>query len=154
MISKKAKIGKGTIIFNRDLVYIEECIIGENCKIHPFVTIQNRVKIGKLCKIEHYVFIASSVTIEDEVFIGQGVCFINDRYPRATIAGKLKRLKDYSELPTLVKKGASIGSNSTILPGITIGESAMVGAGSVVTKDVRPNTIVVGNPARVLRKIK
>lgn len=154
MISAKAKIGENTKIYDANLVYIEDCIIGEECKIHPFVTIQSNVRVGNLCKIEHYVFIASSVVIEDEVFIGQGVCFSNDKYPRATVKGRLQKKGDYKELPTFVKKGASIGSNSTILCGITVGESAMVGAGSVVTKDVPPYTVVVGNPAQVVKKIK
>lgn len=154
MISKKAKIGKNTIIYNPDLVYIEDCQVGDNCKIQPFVTIQSAVKIGNFCKIEHYVFIPSGVIIKDEVFIGQGVCFTNDKYPRSTIAGRLKRQNDYRELSTKVERGASIGSNSTILPGITIGEKALVGAGSVVTKDVPPYSVAVGNPARILRKIK
>lgn len=153
MISSKSKIGKGTIIFNKDMVYIEDCQIGKNCKIHPFVTIQNGVKIGNLCKIEHYVFIPSGITIEDEVFVGQGVCFTNDKYPRATSGGHLKSACEYNQLKTLVKKGASIGSNSVILPGITIGEGAMVGAGSVVTKDVPAHTLVYGNPAKIIKKI-
>ncbi|MFZ2025697.1 MAG: acyltransferase [Microgenomates group bacterium] len=154
MVSPKAKIGKDTKIYDESLVYIEECEIGNNCKIHPFVTIQDNVKIGNLCKIEHYVFIPSSVIIEDEVFIGQGVRFTNDKYPRATINGRLQQDGDYKELQTIVKKGASIGSNATILCGITIGESALIGAGSVVTKDVAPHTVVVGNPARVARNLK
>lgn len=148
MISPSAKIGKGTIVFNKDLVYIEDCQIGKNCKIHPFVTIQNGVKIGDLCKIQHYVFIPTGVTLEDEVFVGQGVCFTNDKYPKASINGRLKECCEYKQLKTVVKKGASIGSNSVILPGITIGEGAMIGAGSVVTKDVPPHTLVYGNPAR------
>lgn len=154
MVSPKAKIGKNTKIYDKTLVYIEECEIGENCKIHPFVTIQDRVKIGNLCKIEHYVFIPSGIVIENEVFIGQGVQFTNDKYPRATIKGRLKKDGDYEELPTLIKQGVSIGSNSTILCGITIGEGALIGAGSVVTKDVPPHTLVVGNPARVVKNLK
>lgn len=153
MISPNAKIGKGTKIFNPNLVYIEKCVIGQNCKIHPFVTIQNNVKIGNLCKIEHYVFIPSGLTIEDEVFVGQGVCFTNDKYPRSTVNGKLKTASDYQELPTLIKKGASIGSNSTILCGITIGENSMIGAGSVVTKDIPANSLVLGNPARIIKVV-
>lgn len=154
MISSKSKIGSNTKIYDSKLVYIEECIIGRNCKIHPFVTIQKGAKIGNLCKIEHYVFIPSGVTIDDEVFIGQGVCFTNDKYPRATVKGRLKQDGDYDELPTVVKKGASIGSNSTILCGITIGKGAMVGAGSVVTKDIPSYTLAVGNPAKVIKQLK
>lgn len=153
MVSPKSKIGKGTIIFNKDLVYIEDCQIGKNCKIHPFVTVQNEVKIGNLCKIQHYVFIPTGIIIEDEVFVGQGVCFTNDKYPRATTGGRLKKGHDYDQLKTLVKKGASIGSNSVILPGITIGEGAMVGAGSVVTKNVPDHILVYGNPAKIIKKI-
>lgn len=153
MISPGAKIGTGTKIYDESLVYIQECEIGDNCKIHPFVTIQDNVKIGNLCKIEHYAFIPSSVIIEDEVFIGQGVQFTNDKYPKATINGRLQQDGDYKELQTIVKKGASIGSNATILCGITIGEGALIGAGSVVTKDVPAHTLVVGNPARVVKKL-
>ncbi|MCL4377292.1 MAG: N-acetyltransferase [Actinobacteria bacterium] len=154
MISPNAKIGKNTKIYDQNLSYIEECEIGENCKIHPFVTIQDNVKVGNFCKIEHYVFIPSSVEIEDEVFVGQGVKFTNDKYPRATIDGRLKKNGDYKELSTIVKKGVSIGSNSTILCGITIGEGSLIGAGSVVTKDVPPHTLVIGNPARVVKNLK
>lgn len=154
MVSPAARIGKGTKIYDESLVFIENCEIGDNCKIHPFVTIQDNVKIGNLCKVEHYVFIPSGVVVEDEVFIGQGVKFTNDKYPKATVDGRLKEDGDYKELPTLVKKGVSIGSNATILCGITIGEGALVGAGSVVTKDVPPHALVVGNPARVVRNIK
>jgi acetyltransferase-like isoleucine patch superfamily enzyme len=153
MISPNAKIGKDIKIYDESLVYIEECEIGNSCKIHPFVTIQNNVKIGNLCKIEHYVFIPSGVTIEDEVFVGQGVKFTNDKYPKATINGKLQTDTDYKEFPTVVKKGASIGSNATIICGITIGENALVGAGAVVTKDVPAHTLVVGNPARVIKEL-
>lgn len=153
MVSPNAKIGKNTVIYDKSLVYIQECEIGHDCKIHPFVTIQDNATIGNLCKIEHYAFIPSGVTIEDEVFIGQGVRFTNDKYPRATIGGRLQKDGDYKELQTTVERGASIGSNATILCGITIGEGAMVGAGSVVTKDVPAHTLVVGNPARVVRKM-
>lgn len=147
MVSANAKIGKNTVIYDESLVYIQDCEIGANCKVHPFVTIQDNVKIGALCKIEHYAFIPSGVTIEDEVFIGQGVRFTNDKYPRATVNGRLQKDGDYKELQTVVKKGASIGSGATILCGITIGEGALIGAGAVVTKDVPAHSLVVGNPA-------
>lgn len=153
MISSKATIGKSKI-YDKNLVNIKECTIGDKCEIHPFVTILSGVKIGNLCKIGSYVFIPSGVTIDDEVFLSQGVCFTNDKYPRATISGKLKSDSDYQQLKTFIKKGVSIGSNSTILCGITIGEGAMIGAGSVVTKDVPPHALVLGNPARVVKTLK
>ena len=153
MISSEVKIGKNTRIFDPNLVYIEDCQIGDNCKIHPFVTIQKGVIIGDLCKIEHYVFIPSGVILKDEVFVGQGVCFTNDKYPKSTTGGKLKSGSDYKQLVTTVEKGASIGSNSTVLCGITVGEGAMIGAGSVVTKDIPSHSLAYGNPAQVIRKL-
>ena len=115
--------------------------------------VQKNAHIGSNCKISSHTFVCEGVTIEDDVFIGHGVMFINDPYPRATTDGSLQTEQDWAVEPTLVKKGASIGSNGTILSNVTIGENAIVGAGSVVTKDVPPNTIVAGNPARVLRTI-
>lgn len=152
-IAPDVKLGKNVKIF--DFVNLYECEIGDNTKIGTFVEIQKGVKIGKNCKISSHSFICEGVTIEDNVFIGHNVTFINDIYPRATASdGKLQTEKDWICIPTLVKKGASIGSSATLLCGITIGENAIVGAGSVVTKDVPPNTIVVGNPTRLLRKIE
>ncbi|MFH1641615.1 MAG: acyltransferase [Nanoarchaeota archaeon] len=148
MITKDVKIGKDTKIFQPDLVNLYGCEIGDECKIGAFVEIQKGVKIGNRCKIESHAFICEGVTIEDEVFIGHGVRFNNDKYPRATEKGKLKTEKDWGVTPTLVKKGASVGTNATILCGIVIGERSLVGAGSVVTKDVLADTIVYGNPAR------
>ena len=137
-----------------DFVNIYGCEISDNTKIGPFVEIQKNARIGKNCKIQSHTFVCEGVTIEDNVFVGHGVTFINDAYPQATNEnGELQSETDWTVEPTLVKKGASIGSGSTILSHVTIGEKAMVGAGSVVTKDVPPNTIVAGNPARVLRKI-
>jgi UDP-2-acetamido-3-amino-2,3-dideoxy-glucuronate N-acetyltransferase len=132
------------------------CEVGDNTKIGAFVEIQKNAKVGRNCKISSHTFICEGVTIEDGVFVGHGVVFINDIYPRATSAsGELQEQgQDWTVAPTLVKKGASIGSGSTILANVTIGENAMVGAGAVVTRDVPPNTIVVGNPARVLRTIE
>jgi acetyltransferase-like isoleucine patch superfamily enzyme len=131
------------------------CAIGDNTKIGAFVEVQKNASIGRNCKISSHTFICEGVTIEDEVFIGHGVAFINDTYPRATSpSGALQQQgSDWTVEPTLVKKGASIGSGATILANVTIGERAIVGAGAVVTRDVPPETIIAGNPARVLRKI-
>jgi acetyltransferase-like isoleucine patch superfamily enzyme len=131
------------------------CSIGENSKIGAFVEIQKNAAVGKNCKISSHSFICEGVTIEDNVFVGHNVTFTNDIYPRATTSqGALQTEADWNYTPTLVKSGASIGSSVTLLCGITIGENAIVGAGSVVTKDVPPNTIVAGNPAKILREIK
>ena len=130
------------------------CEIGDETKIGAFVEVQKNAKIGQRCKISSHTFICDGVTIEDNVFIGHSVTFINDAYPRATApGGALQTEKDWKVEPTLVKKGASIGSGSTILARVTVGENAIVGAGSVVTKDVPANTIVAGNPARFLRTL-
>jgi acetyltransferase-like isoleucine patch superfamily enzyme len=131
------------------------CEVGDESKIGAFVEIQKNATVGKRCKISSHTFICEGVTIEDNVFIGHGVVFINDSYPRATTdGGNLQTEADWKVERTVIKKGASIGSGATILSHITIGENAIVGAGSVVTKDVPPNTIVAGNPARVLRSIE
>lgn len=153
-IAKNVKLGKNSIIYHPDLVNLYGCKIGNNCIIGAFVEIRKRVKVGDRVKIQAFAFIPEGVTIEDEVFIGPSVIFTNDQYPRATNQdGSLKKGKDWEQIPTLVKKGASIGANATILCGLTIGQHAIVGAGSVVTKNVLPWTIVTGNPAKVLRKI-
>ena len=139
----------------QDFVNLYGCRIGDNTKIGPFVEIQKNVTVGRNCKIQSHSFLCEGVSIEDEAFIGHGVMFINDRYPRsATASGALQTEADWKVVPTVIKKGASIGSNATILCGVTVGEGAIVGAGSVVTKDVPPRTIVAGNPAKVIRKIK
>jgi acetyltransferase-like isoleucine patch superfamily enzyme len=131
------------------------CEVGDESKIGAFVEIQKNAKIGKRCKISSHTFICEGVTIEDNVFVGHGVTFINDTYPRATAAdGELQSEKDWRVVPTTVRKGASIGSGATILCGLEIGEDAIVGAGSVVTKDVPPNSVVAGNPARKLRSMQ
>jgi acetyltransferase-like isoleucine patch superfamily enzyme len=130
------------------------CVIGDETKIGAFVEIQKNAFIGRRCKISSHAFVCEGVTIEDEVFIGHGVVFINDSYPRATtVAGQLQTEKDWAVEKTVVKKGASVGSGATILANLTIGERAIVGAGSVVTKDVPADAIVAGNPARILRKL-
>jgi acetyltransferase-like isoleucine patch superfamily enzyme len=128
------------------------CEVGDQTKIGTFVEIQKNARVGRRCKISSHTFICEGVTIEDDVFVGHGVTFINDSYPRATTAaGSLQTEQDWQVEPTLVKRGASIGSGSTILAKVVIGENAIVGAGSVVTRDVPANAIVAGNPARLLR---
>ena len=152
-ISPDVKLGEGVKIF--DFVNLYGCDIGDNTKIGTFVEIQKGARIGKNCKISSHSFICEGVTIKDNVFIGHNVTFINDLFPKATTKdGKLKDEKDWECIPTVVQSGASIGSSTTLLCGITVGENALIGAGSVVTKDVPPNTIVAGNPARILKKIK
>jgi acetyltransferase-like isoleucine patch superfamily enzyme len=128
------------------------CTIGDNTKIGAFVEIQKKVTVGSNCKISSHSFVCEGVTIEDDVFVGHGVMFINDKVPRATAGGALQTEADWQVVPTVIKKGASLGTNSTIMCGITVGENAVVGAGSMVVKDVPANTVVAGNPARVLRK--
>lgn len=151
-IAPDVKLGRDVRIYA--FVNLYGCEIGDESKIGTFAEIQKGARIGKRVKISSHTFICEGVTIEDEVFIGHGVVFINDKYPQATTAeGALQTEADWQVVPTLVKGRASIGSNSTILCGVTIGEGAIVGAGSVVTRDVPPYTIVAGNPARVLRKI-
>lgn len=152
-IADSVKLGENIKIF--DFVNLYGCEIGDNTKVGTFVEIQKGAKIGKNCKVSSHSFICEGVTIEDDVFVGHNVTFINDVYPRAaTAGGKMQTDDDWKCIPTLIKKGASIGSSTTLLCGITVGENAIIGAGSVVTKDVPPNTIVAGNPVRVLRKIE
>jgi acetyltransferase-like isoleucine patch superfamily enzyme len=151
-IAPSVKFGEGVKVY--DFVNLYGCEIGDYSKIGTFVEIQKGAKIGKNCKISSHTFICEGVTIEDDVFIGHNVTFINDMYPRATAeGGGLQTEADWVCIPTFVRKGASIGSSATILAGVTVGEKAIVGAGSVVTKDVPPLTIVAGNPARILRKV-
>ena len=147
------RLGRGVRIYAFANLY--GCEIGDQSRIGAFVEIQKGARVGQRVKISSHTFICEGVTIEDEVFIGHGVTFINDRYPRATAeSGELQTEADWSCVPTLVEQGASIGSNATILCGVTIGERAIVGAGSVVTHDVLADTIVAGNPAVVLRRIE
>ncbi len=151
-IAPDVKLGENVQIHN--FVNLYGCEIGDDTRIGVFVEVQKNARIGKRCKISSHTFICEGVTIEDNVFIGHGVVFINDTYPRATNSnGELQSEEDWKVEPILVKKGASIGSNSTILSNVTIGENAIVGAGSVLTKDVPPNMIVAGNPARLFRPI-
>jgi len=151
-ISPDVKLGKNVRIF--DFVNLYGCEIGDDSKIGTFVEIQKGAKIGRNVKISTHTFICEGVTIEDEVFIGHNVSFINDKYPHATnLDGSVQTEKDWKVVPTVVKRRASIGTSTTILCGVTIGEEAVVGAGSVVTKDVPPRTVVAGNPARVIRTL-
>ncbi len=151
-IADDVQLGKNIKLAN--FINLYGCSIGDNTKIGTFVEIQKNVKIGRYCKIQSHTFICEGVTIEDNVFIGHGVIFINDKYPRATNSGgTLQSEADWKVIPTIVKAGASIGSGATILCNLTIGENAIVGAGSTVTKDVPSNSIVAGNPARILRRI-
>jgi UDP-2-acetamido-3-amino-2,3-dideoxy-glucuronate N-acetyltransferase len=150
-IASDVKLGQRVKIFAFTNLY--GCEIGDDVKIGAFVEIQKGARIGKRCKVSSHTFICEGVTLEDEVFVGHGVTFINDRFPRATNAeGALQSEADWACVPTTVKRGASIGSGATILCGVTVGERAIVGAGSVVTKDVPGGAVVAGNPARVLRR--
>jgi len=151
-IAPDVKLGEGVKLSS--FVNLYGCAIGDGTKIGAFVEIQKNAKIGKNCKISSHTFICEGVTVEDNVFVGHGVVFINDTYPRATTAtGELQTEKNWKVEPTLVKKGASVGSGATILANLVIGENTLVGAGSVVTHDVPDNAIVAGNPARLLRFI-
>lgn len=150
-IAPDVKLGERVKIYAFTNLY--GCQIGDDTKIGTFVEIQKGARIGTRCKISSHTFVCEGVAIEDEVFVGHGVTFINDRYPRATTdSGALQTETDWACVPTTVKRGASIGSGATILCGVTIGEGATIGAGSVVTKDVPAGATVAGNPARILRK--
>ena len=151
-IAPSVKLGENVKL--SQFINLYGCEIGDETKIGAFVEIQKNASVGKRCTISSHTFVCEGVTIEDNVFVGHNVAFINDSFPRATTDGQLQTEADWKVEKTVVKKGASIGSGSTILANITIGENALVGAGSVVTKDVPPNSIVAGNPARVLRYIE
>jgi len=152
-IAPDVKLGKDVLIHK--FVNLYGCEVGDHTKIGCFVEIQKKAKIGKYCKISSHTFICEGVTIEDEVFIGHNVTFINDKYPKATNGGgRLQTEEDWTVQPILVKRGASIGSGATILCNVEIGENAIVGANSLVTKNVPANSIVAGNPAKLIRKIK
>ena len=152
LIAPDVILGQDVVV--NAFVNLYGCRIGDGTKIGTFVEVQKNAVIGQRCKISSHTFVCEGVTIEDEVFIGHSVTFINDRYPRATIdGGSLQTEADWECTPTHIKKGASIGSGSTILCGVTIGEGAIIGAGSLVTKDIPPHTIAAGHPATVIRRI-
>jgi UDP-2-acetamido-3-amino-2,3-dideoxy-glucuronate N-acetyltransferase len=153
-VGDNVRLGTGVVIPHPELVNLYGCSIGVDTKIGPFVEIQKNAHVGSRCKISSHTFICEGVTIEDEVFVGHGVMFINDRYPQATLEGQLATEADWQVIPTVVKRGASIGSGAVILCGVIIGEKALVGAGSVVTRDVPDHSIVLGVPARFVRHTK
>ena len=148
-VAATVRLGRNVAIHHPDLVNLYGCTVGDDSKIGAFVEIQKNASVGRLCKISSHTFVCEGVTIEDEVFVGHGVMFINDRYPRATAAGGLQTDADWTVVPTRVGRGASIGSGAVIMCGITIGERAIVGAGAVVTRDVPAEAVVAGVPARV-----
>ncbi len=149
-IAEDVRLAEGVRILQPDLVNLYGCIVGRETKIGAFVEVQKNAVIGARCKISSHSFICEGVTLEDEVFIGHGVMFVNDRYPRATAEGQLQTEADWQAIPTLVKRGASIGSGAVIMCGVTVGEEALVGAGAVVTHDVPAFAVVAGVPARVV----
>lgn len=148
-VTKDVVLGAGVKIHHPELVNLYGCRIGEDTRIGAFVEVQKGAVIGARCKVSSHTFICEGVTIEDDVFVGHGVMFINDRYPRATADGRPQTEADWELVPTRVKKGASLGSGAVILCGVTIGEKALVGAGAVVTRDVPDGAVVVGVPARL-----
>jgi acetyltransferase-like isoleucine patch superfamily enzyme len=149
-IDSSARLGIGVVIHHPDLVNLYGCHIGDETKIGTFVEIQKNAVVGRRCKISSHTFVCEGVTIEDEVFVGHGVLFINDRHPRATTAGQLQTEADWKVVPTRIRQGASIGSGAVIMCGVTIGERAMIGAGAVVTRDVPDDAVVAGVPARLM----
>ncbi len=151
-IASSVTLGEGVIIFHPALVNLYGCRVGANTKIGAFVEIQKGAVVGQRCKISSHSFVCEGVTIEDDVFVGHGVVFINDPRPRATIHGRPQTEADWTVVPTRVKRGASIGSGATIMCGLTIGEDALIGAGAVVTQDVAPGATVAGVPARLLAR--
>jgi acetyltransferase-like isoleucine patch superfamily enzyme len=149
-IAATVKLGPGVVIHHPDLVNLYGCTIGPDTKIGAFVEIQKGVTVGGRCKVSSHSFLCEGVTLEDNVFVGHGVMFINDKYPRATAEGRLQTEADWQVIPTVVREGASLGSGAVILCGVTIGKSATVGAGAVVTRDVADGATVAGVPARLM----
>lgn len=148
-IAASVSLGPGVVIHHPDLVNLYGCSIGADTRIGTFVEIQTGASVGARCKVSSHTFVCEGVSIEDDVFIGHGVLFINDRHPRATANGRLQTDADWTVVPTRVERGASLGSGVVVLCGVTIGAGAMVGAGAVVTKDVPPGAVVAGVPARL-----
>jgi len=148
-IAPSVRLGRNVVIHHPDLVNLYGCTVGDDTRIGVFVEIQKNARIGALCKISSHTFVCEGVEIEDEVFVGHGVMFINDRFPRATAAGGLQTEGDWTVVPTRVRRGASIGSGAVIMCGVTIGERALIGAGAVVTHDVPADAVVAGVPARL-----
>jgi acetyltransferase-like isoleucine patch superfamily enzyme len=151
-IAPSVRLGKDVQIPQPDLVNLYGCTIGDGTRIGAFVEIQKNASVGRRCKISSHAFICEGVTIEDEVFVGHGVMFINDRRPRAAVGGSLQTDADWQVVPTGIRRGASIGSGAVILCGVTVGEGALIGAGAVVTSDVAPGATVAGVPARLLAR--
>ena len=152
-VAASVSVGANVKIMQPDLVNLYGCTLGDDTKVGAFVEIQKNATVGKRCKVSSHTFICEGVTIEDDVFVGHGVVFINDRYPRATTDGRLQTEEDWAVVPTHVKNGASIGSGAVIMCGVTIGERAIVGAGCVVTRDVADGEVVAGVPGRVINKV-
>ena len=153
-VAASVRLGTGVTIHHPDLVNLYGCEIGDDTKIGAFVEIQKNAVVGRRCKISSHTFVCEGVTLDDEVFVGHGVMFINDRHPRATAAGRLQTEQDWQVIPTHVGRGASIGSGAVIMCGVTIGENAMIGAGAVVTRDVAAGATVAGVPARVRARVE
>ena len=153
-ITSDVKLGERVNIYQPNLVNLYGCSIGDDTKVGAFVEIQKNAAVGARCKVSSHTFICEGVTIHDEVFVGHGVMFINDRYPRATVAGSLQTESDWQVVRTVVKRGASIGSGAVIMCGVTIGEHALVGAGAVVTRDIPDYSIAVGVPAKVVGDVR
>ena len=147
---ESVKFGQNVVVYPFTNLY--GCQIGDNTRVGPFVEIQKGARIGANCKIQSHAFICTGVEIEDEVFVSHGVLFINDKFPRATAEGRLQDESDWELLPTIVERGATLGSGAVVVGGVRIGRRALVGAGAVVTRDVEPGQVVVGNPARPLRR--
>jgi UDP-2-acetamido-3-amino-2,3-dideoxy-glucuronate N-acetyltransferase len=149
-VAADVTLGSGVVIMYPELVNLYGCRIGDETRIGPFVEVQTGATIGRRCKIQSHTFVCTGVTIDDEVFVGHGVMFINDRYPRATRAGRLQTAADWEVVPIHVRRGATLGSGAIVMCGVTIGEEAHVGAGAVITRDVPDRAIVAGVPARVI----